>query len=55
MSKHSLIKLRNGLTLVLQRISRVSSVSVFIGIRAGSYYETKKNSRFGAFFGASVI
>src|SRR3990167_8103220 len=42
MSKHSLIRLDNGLTLFLQCVPRVRSVSVSIGVRAGSRYETKE-------------
>ncbi len=41
MSKYSLIRLKNGLTLVLQQVSEVNSVSVSMGIRAGSRYETR--------------
>lgn len=44
MSKYNLIKLTNGLTVVLQRDSRVRSVSISVGVRAGSYYETKETA-----------
>lgn len=44
MSKNSLVKLKNGLTVVLQRDMRVSSVCVGVGVRAGSCYETKETA-----------
>ena len=44
MSKHSLIRLENGLMLFLQRVPGVRSVSVSIGVRSGSSYETKETS-----------
>lgn len=44
MSKHSFLRLKNGLTLVLQRIQGVRSVSISIGVRAGSRYETKETA-----------
>jgi len=44
MSRHSLIRLDNGLTLFLQRDPRVRSACISIGVRAGSCYETKETS-----------
>lgn len=44
MSKYSLIRLKNGLTLILQRMPEVHSVSVYISVRAGSRYETKETA-----------
>lgn len=44
MAKCNLQILKNGLTVVLQRDPRVRSVSVSVGVRAGSYYETKETS-----------
>ncbi|MBU0999946.1 insulinase family protein [Patescibacteria group bacterium] len=44
MSKHNLIRLKNGLTLILEQVSTVRSVSVSIGVRAGSRYETKETA-----------
>lgn len=44
MTKHSLIILNNGLTVVMQQISGVRSVSISIGVKAGSRYETKETA-----------
>lgn len=44
MTKHSLIRLNNGLTVVMQQISGVRSVSISIGVKAGSRYETKETA-----------
>src|SRR3989344_6502119 len=44
MSRHSLIRLDNGLTLFLQRDPRVRSACISISVRAGSCYETKETS-----------
>ncbi len=44
MSKHTLIRLKNGLTVVTQQESGVRSVSVSVGVKAGSRYETKETA-----------
>ncbi len=44
MTKHSLIRLNNGLTVAMQQIPGVHSVSVSIGVKAGSRYETKETA-----------
>lgn len=44
MTKLSLIRLNNGLTVVMQQISGVRSVSISIGVKAGSRYETKETA-----------
>lgn len=44
MTKHSLIRLNNSLTVVMQQISGVRSISISIGVKAGSRYETKETA-----------
>lgn len=44
MSKYSLIRLKNGLTIISQHMPNVRSIAVSLSVRAGSRYETNETA-----------